>query len=88
MGLPTARNVWKARANAVRRTGFDLLKRILPFHAAAWKASSEPIKKLLEEPDNTRRDQITALWRDTTQSQLNAIGVTVGSFSMLKKCRN
>ena len=54
-----------------------LVRLVLPFHAAAWKASSEPIQALLNTTDTKKQDALTGVWRDTTQSQLNAIGITV-----------
>jgi hypothetical protein len=58
-------------------TTLTFIKHVLPFHAAAWAASSEPIQRFLEEPDGDVKDQLTTLWRDTTQTQLNTIGITV-----------
>jgi hypothetical protein len=32
---------------------------------------------MLEEPDNVKQDQLTASWKEGTQSELNVISVTV-----------
>jgi len=60
-----------------RKKILQCVKVAFPFHAAAWKASSEPIQRMLEEPDNVKQDQLTASWKEGTQSQLNVISVTV-----------
>ncbi len=57
-----------------------LVRLVLPFHAAAWKASSKPIQALLDTTDPVAQDGLTGVWRDTTQSQLNAVGITVNDF--------
>ncbi|KAF2797238.1 hypothetical protein K505DRAFT_298770 [Melanomma pulvis-pyrius CBS 109.77] len=49
---------------------------MLPFHAAAWKASSEPIQQLLDAASPQLQDEVTTMWRDTMQTHLNYIGVT------------
>lgn len=53
------------------------LRMMLPFHAAAWKASSEPIQQLLDAASPQLQDEATTMWRDTMQTHLNYIGVTV-----------
>lgn len=64
-------------AKTAKRHLLSSVKLILPFQAAAWRASSEPIRLLLEEPDNDEKDRLTAIWRDTSLSQLDTIGITV-----------
>ena len=49
-----------------------------PFHAAAWRASAESIRTLLNASD-TEKDDLTKLWRDYMQSQLTAVAITVCS---------
>ncbi|KAH7130733.1 hypothetical protein B0J11DRAFT_430219 [Dendryphion nanum] len=57
-----------------------MIKVLFPFHAAAWKASSEPIQQMLQEPDTVRKEELTAIWRDKTQTQLNTISITSALF--------
>jgi hypothetical protein len=64
------------------KSSLELIKSILPFHAAAWAASSEPIQRLLDEADGVEKDRLTALWLDTIQTQLNAVGVTVCKYQI------
>jgi hypothetical protein len=52
-------------------------KILLPFHASAWKATSEPIRRMLEEDDEEKKDKLTTNWRESTQTQLSTISVTV-----------
>lgn len=61
----------------VGRAVFKLVRTLLPLHAASWKASSDPIKRLLNIDDVTEKDRLTTLWKDNSLSQLNFIGVTV-----------
>lgn len=53
---------------------------VLKFHQAEWDATSEPIIVFLNEPDATKQDHLTAAWKDTMQSQLVAVLLTVSSF--------
>ncbi|CAN9304906.1 unnamed protein product [Alternaria alternata] len=63
-----------------RKKILQCVKVAFPFHAAAWKALSEPIQRMLEEPDYIKQDQLTASWKEGTQSQLNVISVTSALF--------
>ncbi|KAI1763110.1 hypothetical protein GGR53DRAFT_498623 [Hypoxylon sp. FL1150] len=62
--------------NTLERSLLNLLKFILPFHAAAWCAVSEPITRFLEEPGDDERDRLTVRWKETNLSQLQAICVS------------
>jgi hypothetical protein len=62
----------------IRMKALSFLKAVFPFHAAAWKASSEPIRGLLEGPDNDEKDRLTIIWKESTQAQLTTISITVG----------
>ena len=62
---------------AFRKNTLQFAKTVFPFHAAAWKASSEPMRRMLEERDVARKDELTASWKESTQTQLNIISVTV-----------
>jgi flagellar motor switch protein FliM len=63
----------------------SVFKILLPFHASAWKATSEPIRRMLEEGDEAKRDKLTANWRESTQTQLSTISVTVRTLLHQKK---
>jgi len=52
------------------------LKAILPLHASAWEAVSEPVQKLLEASD-TEQENLVKLWHQQASSQLNVICITV-----------
>lgn len=60
-----------------RDTVSSIIKTLLPFQAAAWKVSSEPIQQMLSEPNGGSQDRLTAVWRKSTQAQLNTISITV-----------
>jgi hypothetical protein len=72
---------FKIKFNICRKSLLSWIKAVFPFHAAAWKASSEPIRYMLQEPDPDTKNKLTAAWKDSTQAQLNTISITVSSRS-------
>lgn len=58
-------------------TAKNLVFLFFPFHAAAWQASADSVKTLLNEPDDKEKDRLTLLWRDCMQSQLSSVAITV-----------
>jgi len=50
---------------------------VFPFHAAAWRASSASVRCILNAPNQAEQDRLAALWRDSLQSQLTTIAITV-----------
>jgi hypothetical protein len=58
---------------------------IFPFHAAAWEATAEPVRHMLNIVDEQSKHQQVELWRKSMQDQLTTTGITVRicSYSML-----
>jgi hypothetical protein len=67
----------RAKLKSLRKKTLSIVKSIFPFQAAAWKASSEPIRHMLDEPDSHAQDHLTAVWKHNIQAQLNTISITV-----------
>ena len=55
----------------------EVVLHIFPFHAAAWHASAKSIDSLLNESSADTKKSSTILWRDSTQSQLTVVAITV-----------
>lgn len=64
--------------NSLASVFLNLARFIFPFHAAAWRASVNSIRCLLNASDDEEKNRLTALWRDSIQSQLTSIAITVG----------
>jgi hypothetical protein len=69
----------KIKLKSIRKKILSFIKAVFPFHAAAWKASSEPIRHILEEPDGDVKDKLTVVWKDSIQAQLNTVSITVST---------
>lgn len=55
----------------------EVILHIFPFHAAAWHASAKSIDSLLNDNSADTKKSSTILWRDSTQSQLTVVAITV-----------
>jgi hypothetical protein len=55
---------------------------LLPLHASAWKAVSEPVQNLLDAND-AEQEHLVRLWLQHTSSQLNIICITVSKKTIM-----
>ena len=72
---------YQTKLDMLRKKLLQLVKTVFPFHAAAWKASSEPIRYMLQEPNENTKNKLTAVWKDSTEAQLSSISLTVSPSS-------
>lgn len=68
--------VWKI-SQSIIAGAVEVILHIFPFHAAAWHASAKSIHALLNDNDAETKKSATIIWRDSTQSQLTVVAITV-----------
>jgi hypothetical protein len=71
--IASARKFFKGLGNG----GMKAARAVLPLHASAWAAASEPIEELLNASDGFEQDRLTKIWQDNSYSQLHVICITV-----------
>ena len=58
---------------------------LFPFHAAAWKAAAEPIRRAINIQDERTKSRQLESWRKSMQDQLTTVGITVRTPEQIRK---